>query len=179
ASPVRGKYPTYMAPDGENFRALNAIRLLAGANDFTLDSLIAKGYDRYLMAFDVLLPALYGAYNNSPDSTKKALQEPIAILQKWDRRSAARSVATTLAVEWGARILHYAPRPATSEAASDAVAMAQSALAHSTAYQKTAELSAVLAELRQRYGNWKVEWGDICRYQRLTGKIQETYDDRK
>ncbi|HXD79860.1 MAG TPA: penicillin acylase family protein [Puia sp.] len=179
ASPVRGKYPTYMAPDGENFRALNAIRLLAGANDFTLDSLIAKGYDRYLMAFDVLLPALYSAYNNSPDSTKKALQEPIAILQKWDRRSAARSVATTLAVEWGARILHYAPRPATSEAASDAVAMAQSALAHSTAYQKTAELSAVLAELRQRYGNWKVEWGDICRYQRLTGKIQETYDDRK
>src|SRR5579872_6392688 len=49
SSPVRAKYPAYMAPDGENFRALNAMRLLAGANNFTLDSLISKGYDHYLM----------------------------------------------------------------------------------------------------------------------------------
>jgi acyl-homoserine lactone acylase PvdQ len=57
--------------------------------------------------------------------------------------------------------------------------MAQAALDHSTAAQKTGELAAVLADLRQRYGNWKIEWGDICRYQRLTGKIVETYDDKK
>jgi acyl-homoserine lactone acylase PvdQ len=168
-----------MAPDGENFRALNAMRLLAGANDFTLDSLITKGYDHYLTAFDVLLPALLDAYGSAPDSTRKALQEPIALLQKWDRRSAARSVATTLAVEWGMRILRYSPRPATAEAASNAVGMAQAALDHSTAAQKTGELAAVLADLRQRYGNWKIEWGDICRYQRLTGKIMEAYDDKK
>lgn len=179
SSPARGKYPTYMAPDGENFRALNAVRLLAGANDFTLDSLIAKGYDHYLTAFDVLLPALFEAYAGAPDSTRKALQEPMALLQKWDRRSAVRSVATTLAVEWGTRILRYAPRPATSEAASNAVGMAHAALEHSTAAQKTGEMAAVLADLRQRYGSWKIEWGDICRYQRLTGKIVETYDDRK
>ena len=137
SSPVRGKYPAYMAPDGENFRALNAARLLAGANEFTLDSLIAKGYDHYLTAFDLLLPALYDAYGSAPDSTRKALQEPIALLQKWDRRSAVHSVATTLAVEWASRILRYAPRPATLEAASNAVNMAQAALDHSTAAQKT------------------------------------------
>jgi acyl-homoserine-lactone acylase len=179
SSPERGKYPAYMAPDGENFRALNAARLLAGANDFTLDSLISKGYDHYLTAFDMLLPALFDAYGSAPDSTRKSLQEPIALFQKWDRRSAARSVATTLAVEWGTRILRYAPRPATAEAASNAVGMARAALEHSTAAQKTGELAAVLADLRQRYGSWKTEWGDICRYQRLTGKIVETYDDRK
>jgi acyl-homoserine lactone acylase PvdQ len=179
SSPVRGKYPAYMAPDGENFRALNAGRLLAGANEFTLDSLIAKGYDHYLTAFDVLLPALFDAYGGAPDSTRKALQEPISLLQKWDRRSAGRSVATTLAVEWGTRILRYAPRPGTAEAASNAVGMVHAALEYSTAAQKTGELSAVMADLRQRYGNWKIEWGDICRYQRLTGKIVETYDDRK
>jgi acyl-homoserine lactone acylase PvdQ len=179
SSPARGKYPVYMAPDGENFRALNAARLLAGANDFTLDSLIVKGYDHYLTAFDVLLPALFDAYNGAPDSTRKALQEPIVLLQKWDRRSAVRSVATTLGVEWGTRMLRFAPRPATAEAASNAVGMAHAALEHSTAVQKTAELAAVMADLRQRYGSWKIEWGDICRYQRLTGKIVETYDDRK
>jgi acyl-homoserine-lactone acylase len=179
SSPDRGKYPVYMAPDGENFRALNAVRLLAGANDFTLDSLIGKGYDHYLMAFDLLLPALFGAYADAPDSVKKVLGEPIAILQKWDRRSAIHSVATTLAVEWGTRMTRYTPRQVTMEDASNAVANVQGEIAGSTAAQKTGALLAVLDDLRQRYGQWKMEWGDICRYQRLTGKIVETYDDKK
>ena len=179
SSPERSKYPAYMAPDGENFRALNAVRLLAGASDFTLDSLIAKGYDHYLMAFDVLLPPLFEAYAGASDSVKKALQEPIAYLQKWDRRAAIHSVATTLAVEWATRMMPYAPRPATAEAASNAVGNVQAEVTHSTAAQKTGELLTVIADLRQRYGNWKMEWGDICRYQRLTGKIIETYDDKK
>ncbi len=104
SSPERGRYPAYMAPDGENFRALNAIRLMSGANDFTLDSLIAKGYDRYLTAFDVLLPALFDAYAGASDSVRKILDEPIAVLQRWDRRSAVHSVATNLAVEWADRV---------------------------------------------------------------------------
>lgn len=179
SSPERDKYPAYMAPDGQNFRALNAIRLLAGASDFTLDSLIAKGYDHYLMAFDVLLPPLFDAYAGASDSVKRALQEPISYLQKWDRRSAIHSVATTLAVEWGTRMMAYMPRPATAEAASNAVGNVQAEVAHSSAAQKTGALLAVIADLRQRYGSWKMEWGDICRYQRLTGKIVETYDDKK
>jgi len=179
SSPERNKYPAYMAPDGENFRALNAARLLSGASEFTLDSLVSKGYDRYLMAFDVMLPALFEAYASAPDSTKKNLQEPMAILQRWDRRSDSRSVATTLAVEWGTRMLQYMPRPRTTEEASNAVGNIQAELDHSTAAQKTGELSAVINELKQQYGTWKVNWGDRCRYQRLTGKIVETYDDSK
>jgi len=179
SSPERSKYPAYMAPDGENFRALNAVRLLAGASDFTLDSLIAKGYDHYLTAFDVLLPPLFEAYAGASDSVKKALQEPIAYLQKWDRRAAIHSIATTLAVEWATRMMPYAPRPATPEAASNAVGNVQAEVTHSTPAQKMGELLAVIADLRQRYGNWKMEWGDVCRYQRLTGKIAETFDDKK
>jgi acyl-homoserine lactone acylase PvdQ len=179
SSPDRSKYPAYMAPDGENFRALNAARLLSGASDFTLDSLIAKGYDHYLTAFDVLLPSLFEAYNGASDSVKKALQEPVAILQKWDRRSAIHSVATTLAVEWGTRMAAYAPRYTAPEDASHAVDNVNAELTNTTAAQKTTELLATVADLKQRYGSWKMEWGDICRYQRLTGKIIETYDDRQ
>jgi len=179
SSPERNKYPAYMAPDGENFRALNAVRLLSGASEFTLDSLISKGYDHYLMAFDVLLPALFNAYASAPDSTKKNLQEAIGVLQRWDRRSDTRSVATTLAVEWGTRMVQYMPRPRTSEEASNAVGNIQAELENSTEAQKTGELSAVINELKKQYGTWKVNWGDRCRYQRLTGKIVETYDDAK
>lgn len=179
SSPERNRYPAYMAPDGENFRALNAVRLLSGADDFTLDSLIAKGYDHYLTAFDVLLPALFEACNQAPDSTRKMLAEPIAVLQKWDRRSAVHSVATNLAVEWATRMAAYAPRPKTPEENSNAVANVAAELARSTPEQKTGELLAVVGELRRQYGSWKIEWGEQCRYQRLTGKIVETYDDRK
>ncbi|HXB92243.1 MAG TPA: penicillin acylase family protein [Puia sp.] len=179
SSPERRKYPVYMAPDGENFRALNAARLLSGASDFTLDSLIAKGYDRYLAAFDVLLPSLFDAYTASPDSVKRAIAAPIALLQKWDRKSAIHSVPTTLAVEWAARMVQYAPRPRVPEEATNAVGNIQAEVDQSTPQQKTAELMAVMKELQQRYGNWKMEWGDICRYQRLTGKITETYDDKQ
>ncbi len=179
SSPERGRYPAYMAPDGENFRALNAIRLLSGANDFTLDSLISKGYDHYLTAFDVLLPALFDAYAGASDSVRKILDEPMAVLQKWDRRSAVHSVATNLAVEWGTRMAAYAPRPRTQEEASNQVANVAAEVAQSTPEQKTGALVAVVTDLRERYGSWKIEWGEECRYQRLTGKITETYDDRK
>ncbi|HEY4061651.1 MAG TPA: penicillin acylase family protein [Puia sp.] len=178
SSPERDRYPAYMAPDGENFRALNAARLLSGAVDFTLDSLITKGYDHYLTAFEVLLPPLFEAYAAAPDSTKKILQQPIALLQKWDRRSAIHSVATTLAVEWGTRMASYAPRGKTPEESTNAVANINAEITHSTPEQKLRELQTVVMELQQRYGNWKMEWGDICRYQRLTGKIVETYDDK-
>ena len=179
SSPERSQYPAYMAPDGENFRALNAVRLLSGADDFTLDSLIAKGYDHYLAAFDVMLPALFDAYNGAPDSVKKALQEPIAMLQKWDRRSGLHSVATNLAVEWATRMAAYAPRPRTPEEASNAVANIKAEMAQTTADQKTGALMAVINEYKHQYGSWKIEWGEVNRYQRLTGKIVETYDDRK
>lgn len=179
SSPERKKYPAYMAPDGENFRALNAAQLLSVANDFTLDSLTAKGYDHYLAAFDVLLPPLFEAYSAAPDSVRRALQEPIAVLRKWDRRSGVRSVATNLAVEWGTRMAQFAPKPRTGEEASNAVGNIQMEIERSTAEQKLGEFAAVVNELRQRYGSWKIEWGEVCRYQRLTGKIVETYDDRK
>ena len=179
SSPERRKYPAYMAPDGENFRALNAMQLLSGADNFTLDSLTAKGYDHYLTAFDVLLPPLFAAYATAPDSIRKVLQEPIGLLQKWDRRSGVRSVPTTLAVEWGTKMARFAPRPRTPEEASNAVRNVQLEVDKSTPEQKIAELVGVVNELRQQYGSWKIQWGEICRYQRLTGKIVETYDDRK
>jgi acyl-homoserine-lactone acylase len=73
----------------------------------------------------------------------------------------------------------FAPRPKTSEEASNAVGNVKAELERTTAEQKTGELMAVVNELKRRYGSWKIEWGERCRYQRLTGKIAETYDDRK
>jgi acyl-homoserine-lactone acylase len=177
SSPDKKNYPSYMAPDGENFRGLNAVRLLQSSDHLTLDSLIAKGYDRYLTAFDVLLPSLFEAYNGADDTLKRILQEPMTLLQQWDRRSAVHSIATTLAIEWGTRMAQNAPRPKTIEEATNALANVNGEIALTTAEQKLKMLIIVLADLKERFGAWKIEWGELCRYQRLTGKITETYDD--
>jgi hypothetical protein len=43
----RGKlFP--MAPDGESFRGINAVRLLSKGEKYTLDKVIADGYDMKL-----------------------------------------------------------------------------------------------------------------------------------
>jgi acyl-homoserine-lactone acylase len=190
SSPDRTKYPRYMAPDGQNFRALNAARLLGDAHGLTLDSLIAKGYDHYLTAFDRLLPPLFQAYAERSadpgsvggvggvgDSLEAALREPIGVLRQWDKRSGVNSVATTLAIEWAGRMAKYAPKPATIEEATDALSAVDGEMRRSTATEKLYELSAVIDDLKTRFGDWKIAWGEVCRYQRLTGKITETYDD--
>jgi len=176
ASPDKSKYPAYMAPDGENYRGINAGRLLANANHLTLDGLIAKGYDHYLAAFDVLLPALFNAYHSAPDSTKQSLAEPIKILQDWDRRSAVHSIATTLAVEWGTRIIAAMPRAQTVEESTYQTTRTTEMLKTIDPKKEIQFLDAAVKSLSQRYGTWKMEWGDINRYQRAADGI--TFDDK-
>jgi acyl-homoserine lactone acylase PvdQ len=166
-----------MAPDGQNFRSINAMRMLASARNMTLDSLIAKGYDHYLAAFEVLLPTLLEAWSQAPDSVRTHLAEPVQLLRAWDLRASEASVATTLATEWGSRMLRKAPPPRTIEESSNGVGMIDAAARNSTPSERLAFLSDVLRELSVKFGTWKVPWGDLNRYQRLTGKIVETYSD--
>ncbi|MDB5032407.1 penicillin acylase family protein [Mucilaginibacter sp.] len=174
SSPDKTKYPAYMAPDGQNFRAVNAIKLFSDAKNVTMDGLIAKGYDHYLTAFDVLLPALFNAYTKANDSTKNALKEPIEILQQWDKRSSAQSVATSLAIEWGNRIMLGLPRAASSEAGTYQTERLNTALKEMSDKQLLASLSESVKSLQTRYGDWKTQWGDINRYQRPANGV---FDD--
>jgi len=166
ASPDKNKYPAYMAPDGQNFRSITAIKLLSNADKITLDDLIKKGYDHYLAAFDVLLPSLLNAYAQAPDSIKQQLFEPIKILQQWDKISATNSIATTLAIEWGTLMLTGIPRAASSEQATYQTERMNAMIKSTTAQQQLKSLSEVVTNLQNRFGNWKVQWGDINRYQR-------------
>jgi len=59
-SPKKESYPAYMAPDGENFRGINAVRVLSEENKYTIDKVIRAGYDKRLSAFEILIPPLIG-----------------------------------------------------------------------------------------------------------------------
>ncbi len=58
-SPKRENYPTYMAPDGENFRGINAVRVLAKEKNYDLDKVISAGYNTYLSFFENLVPVCF------------------------------------------------------------------------------------------------------------------------
>jgi acyl-homoserine-lactone acylase len=177
SSPDKSKYPSYMAPDGQNYRAVNAIILLSKAQNVTLNDLINKGYDHYLSAFDVLLPSLLSAYSAANDSLKQTLAEPMKILRQWDRLSAARSVATTLAVEWGTRMLMALPHAQTVEESTYQTARVSEMLKTMSPQKQLDLFNEAVKSLQKRYGTWKVEWGDINRYQRPADGI--TFDDKE
>jgi len=166
SSPDKTKYPAYMAPDGQNFRAINAIRLLSGVKSETLDGLIEKGYDHYLAAFDALLPPLFKAYDAAPDSLKQSLGEAVKALQQWDKRTAANSVATAVAIEWATVMLKALPPAQTSEAGTYQTERVNAMLKNISNKQILDNLSKTSSDLQKRYGTWKVKWGDINRYQR-------------
>lgn len=176
-SPKRENYPVYMWMKGENPRGIHAVEVLKNIHDVTLDSLIAAGYDSHLTAFDVLLPPLFEDYDSLPadDPRRAALAGPIDSLRRWDRRTAADSVPTALAIFWGQAMLERKGPEArdADEPAYDYL------VGHLTAQERIDGLSAAVAKLQRDFGRWRTPWGDINRFQRLTDDIVQPVDDAK
>lgn len=180
SSPKRSDYPSYMAPDGENFRGLNAVRVLSRERAFTLEKTIAAGYDMTLTAFEVLVPALVSAFDREVkdgDSLALLLNEPIAVLRAWDFRCGENSVATTLAVDWGRQLMPMVMRMRADGEQADQVARTRNFAATATMQDLVLPLLTVKNDLVKTFGRWQIPWGEINRYQRLTNDLEEKYDD--
>jgi acyl-homoserine lactone acylase PvdQ len=179
-SPKRENYPSYMAPDGENFRGINAVKVINRGSNYTLDKVIAAGYDTHLAAFDVLMPALLKAYEaKNADTTFHSLEAAIKILSKWDNNTSENSVATTLAIEWAQKLLPVIIKGAEDDENTDQVEKFKRFAANAGPLTLLQPLSEVIDSLTNKFGTWKVAWGEINRYQRLTGEMTEIYDDRQ
>ena len=171
-----------MAPDGENFRGINAARVLAKEKQYTLDKVIAAGYDTYLPAFELLVPALISAFEkNVPvgNMLHKQIADAIGVLIEWDYRAGEQSVATTLAIEWAQKLGPAIQRVYIDQGEMDQVS-ATRYFAETAGYDDLLmAFRGVVMDLTERFGTWKIPWGEINRYQRLTGNVRETYDDAK
>ena len=182
SSPASLNYPAYMAPDAENYRGINAVRVLSGKTMFTLDTLIAAANDPHLAAFDDFIPALLTAYQSvAGDSLNKSkdLTEAVQVLKNWDRNYGTTSVGQTLAILWGEKIQRLARSRATAGQRFDNLNLTALTIKSTSAQEKITALTDVLADLTRDFGTWKTPWGNLNRYQRLTGNTQETYNDEK
>jgi acyl-homoserine-lactone acylase len=174
-SPKMADYAAYVESGTENPRGIHAVRVLEGRKDFTLASLIEAAFDPYLTAFEPLVPALVRAYGGTPasDPLKAALAEQMDALRGWDLRWSAESVPTALAVFWGTELMDRV----AADARRANVSIYDYAAERTPPKQMLEALKAASDKLAADFGSWRTPWGEINRFQRLTGDIVQPFDD--
>jgi acyl-homoserine-lactone acylase len=175
SSPKKGDFPVYVETGGESARGLHAIRVLQDKKDFTLDSLIAAAYDSYLTWFEKPIPCLVKAWDDAPADSplKSKVAQQIGLLRAWDLRWGVTSVPTSLAVFWG----QDAQRRVGDDAKKASMYVSDYICTKTPPDVLLQSLSDVSDKLTADFGSWKTPWGDVNRFQRLTGDIVQPFSD--
>jgi len=173
-SPNREDYPVYMAPDAETFRGIHAVRVLTGVSDLTLDELIELAYDPYLPGFEQLIPGLIQAFDESGQDYPE-LADEVDVLRAWDFKVSVDSVAMSLAHFYGTQYLEDGKNPKD---------LSRSGLIgyfgiESPHEERLRIFSTAVGKLETDFGQSKTAWGEINRFQRISGDIDLPFNDDK
>jgi acyl-homoserine-lactone acylase len=174
-SPKPADFPAYLDTAGKSYRTIHATRLLTQPGPWSLDRLQAAAYDSAQPSWEVLVPMLASAWQALPpsDPRRARLAEPIAALSAWDKRWSVASIPNTLANFWGDELA----RLATSRRWDD----------HDNMFRHIERLSPSdkldtfvrgLDRLERDFGGWRVPWGDVNRFQRISPLIDSPFDDK-
>ena len=175
ASPDPARFPRYMDTFGENYRGLHAQQLLTGSRGWTLESLRAAAFDPHQPGFAELVPQLVRAYDALPRGAARRaeLAPQIAALRGWDHRWSADSIPQSLAMVWGEALgkkLQARPNEARNRFFARLGADTSDA-------QKLDALAEAVARLTADFGRWRVAWGEINRFQRISPAIDHPFSD--
>ena len=175
SSPKKEDFPIYVETGGESARGLHAIRVLQDKKDFTVDSLVAAAYDSYLTWFERPIPCLAKAWDGAPDDSplKAKVAAQIALLRAWDLRWGTTSVPTSLAVFWGQDV----QKRVGDDAKKAGIYVSDYLCTKAPPNVLLQSLSDASDKLAADFGTWKTPWGDINRFQRLTGDIVQPFSD--
>lgn len=166
-SPKKDDYPSYMAPDAENFRGVHAVKVLKDVEKLNLESFLKLAYDPYLPAFEYLIPELVSALEKNGKADQK---EILDLLKAWDYRTSKESVAMSIAHFYGEnyqrtfRSLGRFVNP-----------MPDAKIPNQAEILEVFE--STIAQMNSDFGTWNTPWGEINRFQRLSGEIDLKYDD--
>ena len=173
-SPQRESFPRYMDQVGAVARTAHAIEVLKERRGFTLQKLIDAAYDSHLPTFAKVIPPLVKAYDGLPgtDPLKSKLAAPVAVLRSWDDRWSEGSVATALAVTWAETMWFRVAADVHSR-----TLVLEDRIAGATATDLLNGLSDTVDLLVRNYGDWKIAWGSLNRFQRIDDAIVPHFDD--
>jgi acyl-homoserine lactone acylase PvdQ len=168
-SPKREDYPRYMAYDSENARGIHAVMVLKDKKDFTLDKLLEAAYDSYLPGFEESIPAVVAAYDviaKTDRTVREKLAGPVEALRNWDLRYSVESVPMSLAYYYS----NSQSRQPRAEAGRQAAPVSRER-------RLVDNLLRAVENLTEDFGTWETPWGEINRFQRLTGDINGRFSD--
>ncbi|MFT6810838.1 MAG: acyl-homoserine-lactone acylase, partial [Saprospiraceae bacterium] len=171
-SPKAKDYPNYMSLNRENFRGVHAIRLLGKANNLNLDRLIEMAYDPYLPAFEITIPRLIKAYDESPRKVLE-MKAAIEVLRNWNFSVSTSSVGMSLAHFY----CQYYLREGTFPAGLNDMQKVAYIGSESPLFERLSFLQKSMDHLTTDFGTWNTPWGEISRFQRLNGDIDHQFDD--
>jgi acyl-homoserine-lactone acylase len=160
SSRKREDFPAYVETGTrETPRGVHAVMVLSNKKDFTLQSLIDAAFDTYQPSFAEMIPRLLAAYDSLPATNplKTKVADQIAVLRPWDFRWSATSIPTSLGMFYNSDLGRRS--------------------ANATGEQLVQALSNASDKLTADFGTWKTPWGEINRFQRLTGDIVQPFTD--
>jgi acyl-homoserine-lactone acylase len=161
------RWPATFDQVGANPRGDHALELLGKAKGLDLEALRALAYDPHMPLFEDLIPGLPEVQAGDP------LSGPVALLKAWDRRWTAGSEAMSLANYWGDELESEVRRTLAR------TGNVFDAMRGTTGVQRLAALSRAVARMQADFGNWRVPWSEVNRYQRTTSAIVQPFADDK
>lgn len=171
-SPKASDYPSYMSINRENFRGVHAIRLLKEAKDLTIDKLIDLAYDPYLPAFELTIPGLVQAVDQSK-AKDSAILGAAEVLRTWDYAVSKETVGMSIAHFYLQNYLREGTFPdGLNEMEKVTYIGSKSPMSERMRF-----LQSSIDHLTDDFGTWDTPWGEISRFQRLDGDIDHQFDD--
>jgi acyl-homoserine lactone acylase PvdQ len=140
--------------------------------------LIIAANDPHLTAFDELMPALEGAYQEVADLDDRTLASVRQMLLRWDGNYGVNSVETTLAVYWAEKLRETA-RSQTDKATFRSMLPDEWMIQNTSPQEKIDALKIAIQNLETDFGNWQIPWGVINRFQRLSPDIEQEFNDER
>jgi acyl-homoserine-lactone acylase len=173
-NPNRSHFPKYMFEDADDDkrRAKRSREMLQARDDWTLELLEEAAFDTTMYWAVHEMPkfaaALEVVKNQSAELAGRA-QPLLDDLRKWDGRITANSTAATLCSVWFETLYgnEYPGETLRPEYVDRPVAQIEA-------------LVAAAASLEQKFGDWRVRWGEVHRWQRhpqMIDPIPLPFDD--
>jgi acyl-homoserine-lactone acylase len=174
-SPKPANFPAYLDTAGQSYRTIHATRLLSRPGRWTLDRLQTAAFDSAQPSFEVLVPMLVSAWQALPpsDARRARFAEPMAALASWDKRWSITSIPNTLAQFWGDELVKAVAARKWSDHANQ--------FRHMEALSPEEKLDAFtrgLDRLERDFGGWRVPWGEVNRFQRISPAFDSPFDDK-
>jgi penicillin amidase len=156
-------YLQYQVKPGAGMEVLNTrgervIDVLGQNKKFTRDDMVALAYDTYILPADVIVPLLVDSAQSRLKDER--LRAPLEELKKWDRRSAADSLASTYLYYWATS---YKEAHGEAKYARFLAYDRKSIDIHSHEEQEQAWGAYVegMKRLEMKFGTLEVPWGKI------------------